>query len=162
MEIFIAKAKRSITVDYDALPDVSKDYVINYGLRQALNDAAASVASDDTEVVEKTLALVDKRLSRILNGTVNVRDSFGREANPVMVEAIELALGTVRGEYKKNGKKLEAKAMLVDAKKKVAANPAYIHLAEKNVAQREADIAMLAAMGDVGELIDAEGLDEAA
>lgn len=162
MEIFIAKADKSVTVDYDALPAVSQEYIINYGLRQVLNDAAASVAGDDKDVVAKTLALVNKRLDRILAGTVNIRESSGRTANPVQAEAIELALGTVRGEWKKAGRKTDAKAMLVAAKTKVAANPAYLHIAEGNVAKREADIAQLAAMGDISEIIDAEGLDAAA
>ena len=78
----------------------------------------AGVDVDAADCVELCKSAVAKKYDRIMTGKIGIREG-GRQTNPVTAEAIELALGTVRGEYKKNGKKLNPKAMLAEAKKKV-------------------------------------------
>lgn len=66
-------------------------YVVEYGLKQSLNDAIAAVKTTDTDYSrEATGAIAAKRLDAILSGTV--RQPGTREASdPVGVEAKKLA-----------------------------------------------------------------------
>lgn len=82
--IRVNKAAESFEVDFAKLPDASQAHVIAYGLRQLLNDAAASAnkgtASRDA---------VQKRLDNLMAGTL--RASTGRTADPVAREAKSIA-----------------------------------------------------------------------
>lgn len=41
-KVSIKKLEQSVDVDFEALPDVSRNFIINYGLKQVLNDAHSS------------------------------------------------------------------------------------------------------------------------
>lgn len=66
--IVIAKAGTEVQVDWDALPEASKAYVIQYGLTQCLNDAHASVKATEDGAQEKAKALMEVRLEALRAG----------------------------------------------------------------------------------------------
>ena len=68
LNINIAKAGQEIVIDWAGLPEVSKAYIIRYGLTQALNDAHAGIKSTETDAADKAAALVDVRLQQLLTG----------------------------------------------------------------------------------------------
>lgn len=68
MQIRIAKMDKEVELDFEALPDAAKSYIIAYGLKQSLND---SIASAKTKAEME--ALLDKRILAIMGGTVGIR-----------------------------------------------------------------------------------------
>jgi len=159
-KINIPKANTEIEIDFDALPDNSKEYVIDYGLGQNLNDAVAGYAIINGQIcvnkkpLENTnvdqfesiiLSRVQKKLDALIAGTVRVAGV--RIGDPIKAEAIEIAIDmTVRGEFKKAGKALDAKAMKARAVELVGRNPAYMHLAQARFDKRAEEAAMIAKM----------------
>lgn len=136
-KIYIAKADKHIEIDETALPAVSLAYFLDYGMTQALSDAAASVKKEDPECAAKTLALVDKRLAKILAG--NPPAVGERTSDPVKADAIDLAIEmTVKGQFKAAKKPLDAKAMRAAAIELIGRNPAYLHLAQKRADEAKA------------------------
>lgn len=80
-----------ITVELDMSNQAAIHYLIEYGLKQSLNDSIAAVKVTDTDYTrEGCRALAEKRLAAILAGTV--KQAGTREASdPVGVEAKKLA-----------------------------------------------------------------------
>ena len=160
MDINIAKADTTIEIDFDSLPEVSKDYIINYGLTQALNDAVAPLAVIDGKVCvnkkpldntaadkfgEIVIGRVQKKIDALVAGTVRIAGT--RIGDPIKAEAIDIAIDmTVRGEFKKAGKALDAKAMRARAVELVGRNPAYMHLAQSRFDKRAEEAALIASM----------------
>lgn len=74
MQIKIGKLETTVSVDVDALPAISVQYIVAYGLTQCLNDAHASVARKAFASVEEfedaVMAKVSKRLDQITSGDV--------------------------------------------------------------------------------------------
>lgn len=139
LTITIAKANTQLEVDFEALPEASRAYIINYGLTQCLNDAAASIPKDDAKVGELTMAKVGKKMDALVSGTVRVAGV--RVGDPIKARAIELAIDwTVRDAFKKARKPLDAKAMREEAIRLVERNGAYLHRAQAliDVEAREA------------------------
>jgi hypothetical protein len=106
--INVKKAAASYEVDFDGLPEVSRNRVIIYGLTQLLSDAAASVPmSADIEgrkvpLKGKDLATaimnakteVEKRLTDLQNGVLRrVRTASG---DPVEARARQLAIRAIQ------------------------------------------------------------------
>ena len=109
LNISIAKAGESVTVDFDALPEVSQKYIIEYGLRQSLNDATASLKRDDYETDDDfkaaALAVANKKLDGILSG--ELRQSAGRIGDPVEAEYMRLAVAAISTAIVNKGGKLK-------------------------------------------------------
>ena len=107
--INIAKAGTSVEFDFDAAPDHVRAYIINYGLTQCLNDAAASVSVKDLTGADlekakaSALGLVQKRLDNLKAGTL--RASSGRTSDPVAREAKALGTTAVIRAFAKKGLK---------------------------------------------------------
>lgn len=134
--IIIAKAAQSVAIDFDALPEVSKTYFIEYGMRQALNDATAPLKREDYESPElfrdAAMALVNKRLDGILKG--ELRTASSKIADPLEAETMRLAVNAVASAILKKGGKLK------DYKLAALREKATPHL-ETFRAQAEANIA---------------------
>jgi len=111
--ISIAKAGETVTVDFDALPEVSQKYVIEYGLRQSLNDATASLKRDeyksDEEFKAAALAVARKKLDAIESG--ELRQSAGRIGDPVEAEYMRLAVAAISTAIINKGGKLKEYTM---------------------------------------------------
>ena len=65
LSVGIGKTGQSVVVKWDDLPELSKRHVLDYGIRQILNDARASAKTDDEAV-----SMVEKRLENLLSGTL--------------------------------------------------------------------------------------------
>lgn len=89
-EIRVAKAGKTYTFDWYSLPEVTRDHVILYGLRQIMNDSTASAPTGETE---EGRGLADKRYDALISGVL--RASSTREGDPVRRRAIELATAAV-------------------------------------------------------------------
>lgn len=93
------KINESRSIDFNALPDVSKQHVIEYGLKQLLNDAMANGIDNAVR-----RALADKRLDNLMAGVIRA----SRESDPVSQEARKLAIKRARAEWEANGTKVTA------------------------------------------------------
>jgi len=109
--ISIASSETTIPVNWDAMPEASKRYIIAYGLKQRLNDAGASFKKDEEGSLEKKLAAAQVVLEGLMEGNITVRQA----AVSMSLEQREF-LKILKKVYKQvTGKKaddLEADAML--------------------------------------------------
>lgn len=116
----------------DFTPEVQQ-HIVQYGLTQMLNDAHSSITAtsepDEAKRFANVEALVDKKLAALAAG--DVRSRAGGVRNPVKAEAIRMAM-----DHKDVRAIKDAKTKRLAAIKKVESNPAYMHLAEKHVAER--------------------------
>lgn len=84
--INLKKIGKTVTVDFEKMPQASLDHIFAYGIRQILNDAMASAKTE-----AEGEASANKRLDNLMSGTL--RASPTREGNPVRKRALELAEG---------------------------------------------------------------------
>jgi len=89
--ISVSKAQQSYNIAWDSLPPASRDFIINYGLRQYLNDSVAGVKPDQTIEAQKA---VNARMEALRLGTVGVRATV--ERNPIKAEAKREVLKALR------------------------------------------------------------------
>lgn len=87
--ISLKKAETNVFVDFANMPEVSKAHILEYGLRQILNDAMASAKDKD-----EAESFAMKRLGNLMTGTL--RASPNREADPVKAEAVRIATGKIK------------------------------------------------------------------
>ncbi len=106
MSINVPKAGQAVEVDMAELPEVSVKWAIDYGWRQGLVDATASIdPKTDSDSQDKALSAVNKRLDNLKAG--KIRASGGRVTDELVREALAIAAGDVRIALKKAGKKLD-------------------------------------------------------
>lgn len=143
------------TIDFETLPEASRAFIINYGLRQYLNDGAA-VAKDWTPpegetrtIEEEKTRRVNDRLTKLREGTVAERASAGRTA--VSVEDRiwrEMAVEAIKTAAKVQGKKMpkgdDREALIT----KVLASDKF---REANVKEHKARVAMAKKSIDLGD-----------
>ena len=101
INISVAKAQQSYAVDFENLPAASQVFVINYGLRQYINDSVAGIKPDDTQ---GACEAVLNRLAQLDSGTVGIRATV--ERNPVKAEAMKLAGDKVKTALRAKGIKV--------------------------------------------------------
>lgn len=134
--IRVARINRNEVVDFDALPAKSKDFVINYGLKQLLND---SIVSGETD--SERNGLLDKKLDKLFEGTLDVREGGTRESDPLARAITRIATGKTAEHFRKLG--IKTTQINADDWKvilgKFRVHPKIIALAEKEVAE-SADI----------------------
>lgn len=144
--ITINKTNATREIDFDSLPDNAKSFVIEYGLKQLLNDCHSSIARKDYESQEDfekdVHEKVDAKITSLKDGSLTIRsasvrapaDPVGKEvhkiANDILLEAIR-AHGTTKkaiGAEKWN-------ALLSDLIEKN--KDSYTKQAKKNIKERE-------------------------
>lgn len=146
MKIFISKADQEIEVDVDNMPKNSFLYVVTYGLTQSLSDAAASINGEDPNVESLTMALVHKRLDRLMAGTPPAIGTRAGGGNPIKKRAIEIFLErVVKPRWAKAGRKADPKVQRQEAIEGVKKNGAYIDIAAKQLEREAADVAEISA-----------------
>ena len=151
-KIAVDKASHTYEVDFDAMPEVSRNRVIAYGLTQLLSDAAASVATtaniegrrvplkgnDLAKAHMAAKALTDHRIADLSAGILR----RAREGDPVSAEAKRIAIRLVNksDDYRKwlakSGNKpgdKDATAELAKRAEVRAADPKVIALAQAHV-----------------------------
>lgn len=99
LQITIAKT-HTLNVDFEAFSDDVKAFVINYGVKQLLNDAAASGKG-----AEEKLGMAQKKLDRLVNGEITLQRASALD--DVTKEARVIARDLVRRELAKKGQSLK-------------------------------------------------------
>ncbi len=147
MNVIITKTDTTVEVDFAKLNDELYVHVMHKGIDNILNDANANATKKGGATDDAINALSFKALDALYAGTFKFKETTGgRVGDPVKAEAIEIAIDmTVRGEFKKAGKPLEAKAMRARAVELVGRNPAYLHLAQGRFDKRAEEAAFIAA-----------------
>ena len=81
--IYISKADKVLSVDFDSLPEVSKRFIIEYGLKQKLNDAGSSATVKElgpNEAAKQAFALAEASLQALASGQISVRIAKPQES----------------------------------------------------------------------------------
>ena len=107
LNIAINKASTSIKVEFDDLPDHVQQFVVEYGLRQILNDCHSG--EKDPELA---MALVEKKLAAMMAGEIKAgrtsADPFSAWLKPKLVALIANQAGVTKKaateELRKRGK----------------------------------------------------------
>lgn len=105
------------TIDFDALPTASQDYLIQYGINQSLTDSYASSRSDakkegksDEEIAAVMAESVAARVAKLLDGTIGVRAPAGPKLSPEDAMYQKVASEAVKAMLKAKGAKPAGKA----------------------------------------------------
>ena len=110
--VTIAKTGQAVEVDFAALPANSQEFVINYGLRQILNDCHSSVTragweGTSEEFAEAIMSAVNAKLSALSTGDLTTRRGSGQPADPVEREALKIAREELTAAVKAKGKRIK-------------------------------------------------------
>lgn len=139
--IKITKAKTSIAVEFDDLPDEVKVFIVEQGLSKLLNGATAKETSattpDETARAANSLALANKKLDALKAGQFKrTSRGDGKVAGVVMTEARRLAKNIIKAGIKKEGKRIsdfEAKAITEAANAYIGEHPELIETAKASI-----------------------------
>ena len=71
--INISKAKNVLNVNWDDMPQNAKDYIIQYGLKQKLNDCYATVVIGADNPAEVAMSAASEMLANLMAGNITVR-----------------------------------------------------------------------------------------
>ena len=115
MQISIQKIGQSVDVDFQALPQLSQEFIINYGLRQILNDCHSSITlkskaeyQDDHAIfAADVMNAVNAKLAAIVAGDLTTRRGSGQPADPVEREALKIAREELTAAVKAKGKRIK-------------------------------------------------------
>ena len=136
----LKKAQADLAVDFAGMPEAAKAYVLEYGLRQVLNDA---MSSGDKAKPDECKAMALKKLDALMRGEIRAQREGGGSADPVGREAMRLAVNVVKANPKfvawlqANGLKpteMDAVAKLGELAKGLAAREDIRKQAEANMA----------------------------
>lgn len=75
--INISKAEKSLSVDWDAMPEAAQRHIIEYGLRQKLNDAGSQFKKGEENFADNAFGAAETVLAALMAGQVTVRQSKG-------------------------------------------------------------------------------------
>ena len=72
ISIFIPKCGKSVDIDFSALPEVVQQHIIEYGLKQKLNDCHSQFTekSGDKDYQEKAWTMVEKTVEALKAGEI--------------------------------------------------------------------------------------------
>lgn len=87
--IRIAKTNQTLEIDFKTLPEATKQYVIQYGLKQCLNDAHSAFKD-----VAEAKGQVEAKLEALQNGSVTLRATAER-VDPIVKEVNEKLINLV-------------------------------------------------------------------
>lgn len=124
LNTFVKKADARYEFEFEALPKVTQEYIVNYGWRQALADSAASAKS-----TSEALGMVNKRYDNLVKGVIRAE----RESDPVAREAKRLAIEAVNRALRKAGKDPKEVENLADLIAKASQDPKIAAQAQANV-----------------------------
>lgn len=71
--INISKAKNTLAVDWDNMPQNAKDYIIQYGLKQKLNDCYATVVIGAENPADVAMEAAKAMLENLMAGNITLR-----------------------------------------------------------------------------------------
>lgn len=156
MEYFATVADKRFILDWDKLPDTSKERIIRYGVQRIVNDRCGG--ADRT--VEEKHELAAKMVEALVTGTVPARGNGG--VDPILVETRRLALKAWLAKDSKREKPDDKTARDELADKILAAVPAEVRAkleamgaaeVKRKLAEREAKRNAAAKVSDaMGEI----------
>lgn len=142
-EIMIANVRgNAVERDMTKLGAAALAHLFTYGFQRVNNDAGA-VGKDETDA--DALAKSGKKWDALVAGTIRVQT--GRESDPVMARAMELAIGKIHaairvkhglGPKAKIPEEYDAKSIREKAKKVVADNPKILEQAKASIEAEKA------------------------
>jgi hypothetical protein len=102
--ITIAKTSQNFAIDFDTLPESSKNYIIGYGLKQCLNDCHSAFKD-----VAEAKDIVQSKVDALLSGQCSLKSSGAtRVANPIEREVQARCLTFLVSQTKKKPKDIKA------------------------------------------------------
>lgn len=81
INVYLSKSDCNLAVDWDAMPDNAKQHIIEYGLRQKLNDAGSSATVKELgkdEAAAQAKAMAENVLEALMAGRVTVRTATAK------------------------------------------------------------------------------------
>ena len=128
----------TIDVDFAALPEAALAHVLYIGAQNILMDSHASITkeSNPNDMAEAAMAMAEKKLAALMAGDIRQR-TFGTRGDAVKARAVVIALRHVKPVKGADGK-VDPKATRAEALKRVAANPAFTALAQKQIDEEKA------------------------
>lgn len=87
----------TLDVTLEKLPNVSRDHIFIYGLRQILNDAIAEKKDDEGAdlPIEELRAKAQKRLDTLYSGELRARSESAEPVDPIEAEMYRVAKGAL-------------------------------------------------------------------
>lgn len=140
--IRIAKASKSVAVQFDELPDAVKLYIVEKGLSTLLNAATAKITEkvepDEAARADQAWGEAMKKLDALRAGKIKTSGvkADGEISKAVMTEANRLALLVIKAKIKEEGKRYSdyaTKALREAAGVYLKQNPALIETARANL-----------------------------
>lgn len=132
MDIYIKKADKVVDVDWNAFNDDVKNHIIEYGLKQKLNDAHSHIKASDDKAAELAITEVDRVLSNLYAG--NIRPTARRQGQTQYSKIWNRLLLKMMSVIQVNGQPLntqkKAQAVLEKLDEKNADTPDYCATAE--------------------------------
>lgn len=78
INIYISKADKSLPIDWDKMPENAQRHIIEYGLRQKLNDAGSSATTKELgkdEAGKQAFAMAEVVAAALMEGNVTIRQA---------------------------------------------------------------------------------------
>lgn len=121
--------QHEVKIDFDALPDASKEFIVRYGLKQYLADGMAGASN----VVEAE-AGVTSRVAKLKSGDLSrVRGEGKTAVDSTEQRAIKLAKAAIRAAIKAKNGSATKEAIDEAAKKLVTTQPKWLTDAKKQL-----------------------------
>jgi hypothetical protein len=125
-----------VDVNTDRFNDEVQSYIFKYGLRQMLSDVHSAEKKTDAGYVERSRALVNKKLASLYAGEFRAAGERTR-LDPVEAEARRLCLADIQARLRKEGHKLNSRSTDWYAAKVEQFYERFLDKAEKIVAIRD-------------------------
>lgn len=77
INIIISKADKPLVVKWDEMPEAAQRHIIEYGLRQKLNDAGSQFKKGEENFAALAFGAAENVLAALMAGQVSVRQSRG-------------------------------------------------------------------------------------
>jgi hypothetical protein len=163
--INIGKTDRALSVDESKFTPAVMEYIVRYGLTQALNDAHSQITSksdpDEKDRADKAWNLANKKLDALYAGELRA-ERVGKPRDPVMAEAMVLAKaflvaqevrkGADEATARKRVEKLDRAKVADWSRGYLERNPEVVEKARAIVAARAESVA------DEGDSVDLDAL----
>lgn len=82
INVYVSKSDSLLSVDWDKMPENAKAHIIEYGLKQKLNDAGSSATVKNlgpNEAAKQAKAAAENVLAALMRGDVTVRQAARQE-----------------------------------------------------------------------------------
>lgn len=147
LSIPVVKAKQSVTIVTEQLPEAVYVEAVRLGLKELVNRGMtkltkAAFKDDLVKMAEEVMAVATKNVENILAGKIRIAGAKSDKASgKVMVEARRLAKAAIKEQLKRDNIKVShvsAKDLTEAANALIAADASFIEKAKANVAETEA------------------------